>query len=62
MEFFFLRNVQEIILLLQSAENHYYDHINPQLEPILSQFNPVHTLSSHFSKIHVNLTLSSMHK
>jgi hypothetical protein len=34
---------------------HYQLHKRPQLGPILNQFNPIHTLTLYFLKIHLNI-------
>jgi hypothetical protein len=51
---------QEIPRLLWNPKAHYRVHMSPQLIPILSQMNTVHTFPPYFPKIHFNI-ISHLH-
>ena len=51
---------QEIPCTLRNPKVHYYNQKCLPPVPILSQLDPVHTTTSHFLKIHHNITLPSM--
>jgi hypothetical protein len=46
---------QKLPSILMNPKIHFCVHKRLPLVPILSQINPVHTTSSHFSKIHFNI-------
>jgi hypothetical protein len=57
---------QELPSMLRNPKGHHRVHKSPQLVPILSQIDPVHTILSYLSKIYFNIVhhlhISTLHK
>jgi hypothetical protein len=51
---------KETSLLLRNTNFHYSVHKSPTLEPIMSQLNPVHTITTYFLHIRLNVILPSV--
>jgi hypothetical protein len=46
---------QELPSILRNPKVHHHVHKSPTIFPILSQIDPIHTIQSYLSKIHLNI-------